>query len=181
MQLSELITTALNELDHEATTEELALWEAKLKRFANEAQDDLFRTFRPWRRDPLTVQNGTIDLDNLSHTVSKVLGVERNGMRIPFYYGRDLMTLSLKGVPDGPVDVVYRYLPDEMTEPTDEPSLPAVCHPLIVQYMVARFEMHNDVPGLNHAKLLLSLYETHKHKLRMDFDEPSGYSILNNV
>lgn len=179
MTLGQMIEEALAELDYTTATTELPLWRKRLTRFANEAQEDLFRTLRPWRRDPLPVSGGTIDLNALPHPVSKVLGVERSGMRVPFYYGATTQTLYLKGVPDGPADVVYRYSPTAMSLAEDEPQLPSVCHPLIVLYMVARFETHNDAQGLNHANTLLSLYETRKRRMKMDFDEPAGYGILN--
>ncbi len=178
MVLSELIEQALAELDHPVDTAARPLWEEKLKRFANEAQDDLFAALRPWRRETVTLTDGTIDLAALQSDVSKVLGVERAGLRLPFYYGADTNTLRLKGVADGPVAVVYRYAPCPLAEPTDEPQLPSVCHPLIVLYMVARFEMHNDAQGLSHANMLLSLYETRKRRLRMNHDEPSGYDLI---
>lgn len=177
MTLSELIEQALAELEHPADTASRPLWEEKLTRYANEAQADLFFTLRPWRRETLQLANGTIALSDAQYRVSKVLGVEREGMRLPFYYGADTKTLHLKGVPDGPVQVVYRYIPSPLSEANDEPQLPSVCHPLIVMYMVARFEMHNDAPGLSHANMLMALYDTNKRRLRMDLDEPCGYDL----
>lgn len=179
MTLTELINLALAELEHPSDTAALPLWREKLTGFANDAIDDLTRSLRPWRRDPATIANGTIDLATLPRTVSKVLGVERGGLRMPFYYGPNTMTLHLKGVQDGPVHVVYRYLPNALSQPTDVPELPSACHPLIVLYMVARFEMHNDAQGLNHANTVMALYERRKRRLRMDMDEPAGYAILN--
>ena len=180
MTLTELIEEALAELDHPADTAALPLWRSKLERFANDAVDDLFRTFRPWRRDSAALVNGAIDLNTLPCAVSKVLGVEREGMRIPFYYGEDAKHIRLKGVADGPLTVVYRYLPDLLADPTDVPQLPSACHPLIVLYMCARFELHSDPAGLNHANMLMAEYERRKRRMRMDFDEPTGYSILKN-
>lgn len=179
MTVSQLIEQALAELEHPADTAALPLWREKLIRFANEAQNDLTETFRPWRRDPLTLQNGLLDLSGLPYLVSKVLGVERNGMRIPFYYDTDTGTLRVPGAADGPMTVVYRYLPKTLTLDSDEPELPTACHPLIVHYMVARFEMHNDASAQSHAAMLLNLYETRKRRMKLDFDEPSGYAIYN--
>ena len=179
MTLSQLCELALAEVDHPADTAALNLWREKLTMFANDAIDDLTRTLRPWRRDTAVLSNGTVDLSSLPYPVSKALGVERKGLRIPFYYGTDVSVLHLKGVEDGPVDVVYRYLPAMLTQPTDEPQLPAACHPLIVLYMVARFEMHNDAQGLSHANMLLSLYERRKRRLLMDCGVPYGSSIMN--
>lgn len=179
MTLSELIEQALSELDHPEDTAALPLWEEKLTSFANEAIVDLTETFRPWRRDPLTLQNGTLDLSALPYTVGKVLGVERGGVRVPFYYGPDTSTLRVPGIKDGAVTVVYRYLPEPLSDSDDEPELPAACHPLIVMYMVGRFSLHNDAQGLSHASAMLSLYETRKRRLKLDFDEPFGYAIFN--
>jgi hypothetical protein len=177
MTLEDLIRSALAELEYPSDTAALPLWQEKLIRFANEAVTDVAETFRPWRRDPLPLQNGTLTLSALPYTVSKVLGVERGGMRLPFCYGDSTDVLRVPGVPDGTVTVVYRYQPAALIELTDEPQLPASCHPLLVTYMVARFCMQNDAQGMNHASAALSVYETLKRRLKMDFDEPAGYGI----
>ena len=176
--LSELIASALAELDHPDNTAALPLWKEKLTRFANEAQVDLYETFRPWRRDPLPLHDGVLDLSTLPYAVGKVLGTERRGMRVPFFYGESTNTLRVPGVPDGTMTVVYRYLPDPLVEDDDEPTLPAACHPLIVLYMVGRFSMENDAQGMNRASAAMSLYEARKRRLKLDFDEPTDYRII---
>ena len=173
-----LMQSALGELEHPEDTAALPLWKEKLLRFANEAVVDLYETFRPWRRDTLTLTNGTLDLAALPYTVGKVLGVERGGMRIPFFFGTDTNTLRVPGVPDGAMTVVYRYLPKTLVNDDDEPELPAACHPLIVLYMVGRFSLINDAQGMNHASAALSLYETRKRRLKLDLDEPTDYQIV---
>ena len=175
--LSALIESALAELDHPEDTAALPLWKEKLTRFANEAIADLYETFHPWRRDSLQLVNGVLALSGLPYTVGKVLGTERCGMRIPFFYGENTNTLRVPGVSDGPITVVYRYLPDALTEDDDEPMLPAACHPLIVLYMVGRFSMQNDAASMNRASAAMSLYETRKRRLKLDFDEPTDFGI----
>ena len=172
-----LMQSALGELEHPEDTAALPLWKEKLLRFANEAVVDLYETFRPWRRDPLALQNGRLNLSALPYTVGKVLGVERSGMRVPFCFDTDTNTLRVPGVPDGTMTVVYRYLPKTLVEDDDEPELPAACHPLIVLYMVGRFSLINDAQGLNHASAAMSLYETRKRRLKLDLDEPTDYRI----
>lgn len=177
--VSELISSALAQLDHPEDTAALPLWKEKLLRFANEAVVDLYETFRPWRRDPLPLQNGVLDLSLLPHPVGKVLGVERSGMRVPFYFDTNARTIRVPGAADGPMTVVYRYLPTPLEEEDDEPELPASCQPLIVLYMTGRFSLLNDAQGMNHASAALSLYENAKRRLRLDFDEPTDYRITN--
>ncbi len=177
--VSELLSSALAELDHPADTAALPLWKEKLLRFANEAVVDLFETFRPWRRDPLPLQDGVLDLKLLPRPVGKVLGVERSGMRLPFYFDTDAYTVRVPGAADGPMTVVYRYLPTPLVEDGDEPELPAACQHLIVLYMTARFSLQNDTQGLNRASAAMSLYESGKRRLKLDCDEPTDYRIVN--
>ena len=75
--------------------------------------------------------------------------------------------------------VVYRYLPKTLILDGDEPELPSACDPLIVLYMTGRFCLTDDAQGLNHATAALSLYETRKRRLKLDFDEPTDYRIVN--
>lgn len=179
MTVLQMIEQALAEMDHPSNTASVPLWRDKLLRFANEAVVDLTEAFHPWRRDVLTLTGGMLDLSELPYTVGKLLGVERGGMRMPFYYDSDVSKICVPGASDGAVTVVYRYLPKTLTQDGDEPELPAACHPLIVQYMVARFEMQNDATAQNHAGMLLSHYELRKRRLKMDLSEPIGYTIFN--
>ncbi len=177
MTVQDLIRNALAELEYPSDTAALPLWQEKLIRFANEAVADIVATFRPWRRDPLPLTNGTLTLSALPRTAAKVLGVERCGVRLPFYYGESTGVLRVPGVPDGTLTVVYRYVPATLSALTDVPELPSCCHPLIVTYMVARFGMQNDAQGMNRASAALSVYEAQKRRLKLDFDEPAGYDI----
>ncbi len=179
MTAAQLIQSALDELEHAVETATSPMWREKLLRFANEAVADLYETFRPWRRDMLPLHNETLDLTALPHPVAKILGVERCGMRVPFCFSTDTSTVRVPGVQDGPMTVVYRYLPEPLVEDDDEPALPAACHPLIVLYMVARFCMTNDAQGMEHASAALSLYEARKRRFRLEFDEPTDYRITN--
>lgn len=176
---AQLIQNALGELDHPDDTAALPLWKEKLLRYANEALVDLYESFRLWRRDPLPLANGTLDLSALPYTVGKVLGVERGGVRFPFCFVADTNTIRVPGAEDGPMTVVYRYLPKPLAEDSDEPELPAACHPLIVLYMTGRFSLQNDAQGMNHGSAELSLYESRKRRMRLDFDEPTDYRIEN--
>ncbi len=179
MTLSELITAALDELERPQDGLTVAQWKTRLTAYANEAISDLFTTFRPWRRETLTPTDGVLALSGLSLPCSKVLGLERNGVRIPFHYGANTAELIVPGWRGDPLTVVYRYGPTPLRRDSDRTTLPAVCDPLIVLYMVARDRAHGDAAAQNGSKLRLSLYEAQKRRLKLDFDEPSGCRIQN--
>ncbi|MBQ5986513.1 MAG: hypothetical protein IJL59_04560 [Clostridia bacterium] len=179
MTLLELIHAALDELERAHDDETVVFWRERLTAYANEAISDLFTTFRPWRRESLTPQNGVLHTGDLSLPCSKVLGLESKGLRIPFHYGADTTELIVPGWQGGALTVVYRYAPSVLIEDTDRSTLPAVCDPLIVLYMVARDRAHGDAAAQNGARLRLSLYEAQKRRLKLDYDEPCGCRIYN--
>ena len=179
MTLMDLLTAALEELERPTDQATVSLWKPRLTAYANEAIADLTNTFRPWRREVVSLQNGMFSTLNLSYSCSKVLGVEKAGIRLPFYYGDSTETVCLSTVTDGTVTVVYRYCPRELQNFEDVPELPIVCHHMIVLYMVARDRSHGDASAQSGSNLRFSLYEMRKQKLRLDFDEPCGFRIYN--
>lgn len=179
MTLRELILAALDELERPNDEATIALWRERLTAYANEAISDLFTTFRPWRRETLTPNNGVLRLSDLSLPCSKVLGLENGGVRIPFHYGTDANELIVPGWTGGPLTVVYRYAPSILKLDADRTTLPSVCDPLVVLYMVARDRAHGDGSAQSGSRLRLSLYETQKRRLKLDYDEPSGCRICN--
>ena len=179
MTLLQLLIAALDELERPHDEATLALWRERLTAYANEAIADLYAPFRPWRRESLTPQNGVLTLTALTMPCSKVLGLERDGVRIPFYYGTDTNELVIPGWGNDPLTVVYRYAPAPLKNDSDLTKLPSVCDPLIVLYMVARDRAHGDPAAQNGSRLRLSVYEAQKRRLKLDYDEPSGCRICN--
>ena len=174
MTLLDLYTHALTELERPTDSETLALWRDKLTAFANEALIDLSTAFRPWRRDVLPLADKKLHLSALPFACSKVLGVEDNGTRLPFYYDLDVETLCVPTARCDALTVVYRYTPRALELETDVPQLPAACHPLIVAYMVGRVRAQGDAAAQSSSALRLSLYELQKRRLKLDFDEPAA-------
>ena len=179
MTLIELILAALDELERPHDADTIALWRERLTAYANEAVSDLFAAFRPWRRETLTPVNGVLHLCELSLPCGKVLGLEDGGMRIPFHYGTDADELIVPGWGEKPLTVVYRYAPGVLKNDADTTTLPSVCDPLIVLYMVARDRAHGDLAAQNGSRLRLSLYEAQKRRLKLDYGRASGWKICN--
>ncbi len=178
MNLKQLIIATLHELQRPTDSATVAQWQDRLTLYINEAIADIGVYLRPWRRSPLAVVNGRLDLTQLPYLCTKVLAVEDgDGRRVVFYYGASVAELAVRGIPDGELYVVYRYAPRTLSGEFDEPELPAFCHPLIVTYAVARERCHMDGVSQGSAQLNFTLYETQKRRLRYDFDEPSGYGL----
>lgn len=179
MTLQVLIELTLRELHRPTDAITTDQWCDRLTRYANEAITDITASFRPWRRDVLDLLGGHVDLCCLPLTCQKVISLERDGKRLPFYYGSSTGELLVKNVPDGDVTITYRYIPPELVALDDQPLLPEFLHPLIVTYMVARERIQLDSTAQSGSKLNLSVYETLKRRFRICMDEPDTNDIYN--
>ncbi|MDD3400929.1 MAG: hypothetical protein PHT58_04780 [Eubacteriales bacterium] len=179
MTFKQLMELAMDELHRPLDAMTSADYQQRMMRFANEAIIDITGSFRPWRRDTLLVTSDKIALNQLPYKCQKVLSVDYNGERYPFYYGYNTDELIVKSIPDGEVNVTYRYIPPKLKSMTDVPQLPEFLHSLIVTYMVARERIQLDSVAQSGAKVNLSLYETLKRRYKISMDEPDSCNIYN--
>ncbi|MCL2695267.1 MAG: hypothetical protein FWE69_02960 [Clostridiales bacterium] len=179
MTLQDIIKGVLAELHRPTDTATVEQWRERLTLYANEAVADLTAAFRPWRRDEVTLAGHVVNITSLSARCLKVLALELNGQRLPYYYGAGLNTLCVPGQKDGRPWISYRYCPKELVALTDVPELPAQCHPLIVTYVAARERVNFDAGSQSGAKLNFSLYETQKRRVKSDLGEPDGHRLYN--
>ena len=177
--LQDIIKGVLAELHRPTDAVTVEQWQKRLCLYANEAIADLTAAFRPWRRDEVVLKDHRVDLSTLPARCIKVLTLELNGQRLPFYYGGTLATLCVPGQKEGLPMLAYRYGPEPLAALTDVPDLPEPCHPLIVTYAAARERVNFDTSSQSGARLNFSLYETQKRRVKVDFGEPAGYRLYN--
>lgn len=149
--------------------ETLALWRPKLVYWCNEGLCDLGLSLRPWAREEAVLQEGGIlPTYGLHHNCIKVLGIEKEGKRIAFYYAGSTRNVLIPGLKAGDkVEVVYRYMPRAIEEDTQTPELPEECQNMLISYIAAKERAQLDAGAYNVGRFNLALYEQQKqHWLR---------------
>mgnify|MGYP001273145723 CR=1 FL=1 len=179
MTLKELLTGALLQLDRATDAQTLEAWRDKLTRYLNDAIIDLTSDLQPRRTDELSLSDGELCLADLPRTAVKVTALERDGKRLPFYYGPDSDTLRVPCVPDGAVRVTYRYMPEPLKYDTDVPDLPEWCHGALISYAVGRERAAGDAASVNAARACFELYQAAKRCMRGNRGELDAYAIEN--
>lgn len=178
MTLNDIIISALAQLDRDHSSQTMDVWRAKMTRFANEAVLDLAGYAALRRTDQAQVTDGVVDVNTLPKQCVKVISLWRNGKKVPFVTGPATNEIS-PSCEDGSIKVLYRWLPGEMSSPTDVPELPEWCHGLIVTYCVARERSTADPSMQRGANVFFELYQDGKRRLRRNLGEPDTYKIIN--
>ena len=178
MTLNEIIVSALSQLDRGHDGQTIDTWRDKLAHFANEAALDLAHCLQLRQTETVPVVLGEIDLNALSHRCHKVLEVRQGGTAQPFYPGSNSNTIRTD-CPDGSAELLYRYLPTPMRNPTDVPGIPDWCHGLIVTYVVGRERAGGDVSTQRGANIYFEIYNAGKRNIRRDSGELETAEIRN--
>lgn len=176
MTLNDILVSALAQLDRGHDRQTLDIWEDKFTRYANEAMADLATTLQLNKTDTLDVKSRLIDLTALPSRCTKVLRVQRGFDNIPFLSGPCTTKMRVL-CEDGPVFVGYRYLPNDMSSPTDVPGIPAYCHSAIITYVVARERASTHTQ--QGAAMYFELYNNAKRRLGVMLGQLDGYRIEN--
>ena len=82
-------------------------------------------------------------------------------------------------LPDGTVEITYRYQPPLLMELSDEPQLPEGMQGLLVEYAAARERSRFDAASQNAARLDLTLYRELKGKLKRNYPAQDLSRIYN--
>ena len=178
MTLKEMLTGALQQLDRNTDSQTVELWRDKLTQYFNDAIIDLTGALQPRRTDTLVLTDGQLDTNDLPRVCIKVAALNRNGVRLPFYYGVGTGVLYVPGTSDGPVAVSYRYLPLLLAADTDMPELPAWSHGAIISYAVGRERAAGDSMSINAARACFEIYFSAKRNMRSNCGECDAYRIV---
>ena len=105
--------------------------------------------------------------------------LQREGKRLPFYYGVGTGLLHVPAAADGPAELTYRYLPPELKADTDVPELPEWCHGALIAYVVGRERASGDAMSVNAAKACFELYRAARRHMRDNCGEMDAFAIEN--
>lgn len=176
MTLNDIIVSALAQLDRGHDAQSLDTWRDKFARFANEAVNDLAAVYRPRRTETIALTDGVLDTRLLEKSCVKLISIKQQGRELAFTAG-DTGCVDVSGT--GSVDVTYRYVPDDMTSPTDTPELPEWMHGLIVSYVVGRERAAGDVGVQRGCNVYFQMYEAGKRAIRPHLGDADSYRIVN--
>ena len=177
MTLSDIIVSALEQLDRKPDPQNIAVWKGRMTRFANDAVMDLAHHLKLKRVDVAVVEGGMLDTATLPEQCVRVLSVWRDGRRVLIHsYDGSLVGVNC---PDGDVNVVYRWVPKPMTNDTDVPAIPEHAHGLIVSYVVGRERATSDPSMQRGGNIYFELYNEGKRNLRPHLGERDNYELRN--
>jgi len=178
MTADQIISSALNQLDRDDDAQNVKTWQDRFIGFINEAVVDIARTMKLKRTDEAEVKDGLLDASLLPQQCVKVISVWREGKKLDVATGPDSQILSIQAG-DGPVKVMYRYVPNGVVYGGETPAVPAYTHGLITDYVVARERATSDPSMQRGSNVYFELYQEGKRRLLRNLGEPETYKITN--
>lgn len=181
MTLNDILVAALMQLDRGHDAQTLDIWRDKLTRFANDAVTELAGAVKPQRTENVELTGDGFLLSALSRRCEKILAVRENGKRIGFLeeLGSGRIRLPHAREKRKSVEVDYRFVPRELSSPTDVPELPEQCHPLIVTYVTGRERASGDPAAQQGANVYFQMFQAGKAALRPHVGGADNYRIVN--
>lgn len=177
MTLLEIISSALEQQGKTSDAQVVHEWRDKFTQLANEGLADLAGALRLRRTDTIDVgDDGLIDIKaDLPYECLKVIRITKDGKPVPF--GRGPSTYEIRVPASGTAEIEYRYLPNAMTNDTDEPGIPNRLHSLLVNYVCGKDITTNDITTQSRSQQFYELYERGKLKAQKEYGEPEFYGI----
>ncbi len=177
MTSHEIITAALLQLDRSADA--IFEWRDKFLCHINDAAEDIARSVRLAYPEKVRLIERSFDPSSLKRPCIRIYSVKNGADELKFSFTSPDLPVYVKAKADMEVWVTYRAMPRMVVSESDEPDVPAVFHPLIVSYVVARERMSGDVSTQYGASAYLEMYEAGKRRLAREMKDPSCFSIYN--
>ena len=181
MTLNDILVAALMQLDRGHDAQTLDIWRDKFTRFANDAVKELSSVIKPQRTELIGLTDGSFPLEALSRGCTRIVSIMQKGRKLGFLeeLGSGRIRVSPSASKNQQVEVTYCCIPAELSSPTDEPELPAGCHPLIVTYVVGRERAGGDAATQSGANVYFQMFQAGKSALRPHVGGADNYKILN--
>lgn len=178
MTLSEIIVSALEQLDRGSDPQLVTKFQGRFNQYANEAVQDLAKDFPLHTTESVSLLSGKFYTTDLSKWAVKILSITQDGKQVDWDEGEETGEIIVMAT--GSVNVKYKYLPEPMTNVSDRPDVPEQLHQCIVTYVVAREKGSGDPTTQGGASLYFQLYNEQKSKLtHKHLGAPSIYRFTN--
>ena len=176
MTLSEIIVSALEQLDRGSDPQLVTKFEGRFMQYANEAVQDLSKHF-PMHKTDIVISDGKFYTTDLSQWAVKILSIKKDGRNTHWDLGEESGEIICEA---GELEVKYKFVPKPMVNASDTPTIPEQLHQCIVTYVVAREKGSGDPTTQGSAGMYFQLYNDQKRKLSQTYlGAPSSYQFIN--
>lgn len=185
MTLNELIVSALERLERGTDNNTIDHYRAEFTDYANTAVELIARKYMPVKKETVELSldsdgNRLLNLDSLSRDVIKIVDVRVNGSSVGFEQDADGSGEFIIDTTGDTAVVLYRFLPQKLSNPVDVPELPKHMHMYIKYYIVASARCGGDPYTQNTSSADFQMFNQFLYSLEsVKLGQASAYVLKN--
>ena len=144
MTLQEIVTQALRRLKRATDGQALVKYTPEVLFNVNEGIILIAQRYHQALKETVALTDGTFAKSLLSHRVFEITDVQASGSSVGFsetFAGSGVFEVDTTATS---VDVIYRFVPDELSNATDAPEIPEEYHGMLVNYVVGNEQVGSD-------------------------------------
>lgn len=144
MTLQDIITQSLHRLKRSADGLSLKKYTPEFLYSVNEGVKLIAQRYRQSRKNTVALTNGVFSKTLLTNRAYEIIDVQAAGVSVSFseeYAGSGTYAVDTTATS---VDVIYRFVPADLTNSIDEPDIPEEYHGMLVNYVVANERANGD-------------------------------------
>ena len=181
MKLSDIIVSALNDLDANTDAQSIEAYSTRFTQYANDAVRIIAEKYAATRTETMSLTDGIFSIDDLERECIKIVSVQdETETDVDFYqkpYGSGSFFCDTEYTS---VSVTYTYYPKLLTNTSDEPELPKFTHEYITLYVVARNRSGGDPDTQGAAAIHYQLFNSALSRMgKSSRGDPNSYKIIN--
>lgn len=166
MTLQVILTRALQRLNRPTDSKSISKHKGTFIFYINEAVKIIAEKYRQQNKETVTLTNYVFAATALTYRCAEVISVLADGESVSFteeYAGSRTFEVDTD---EATVEVVYRFIPPDLSNNTDEPLIPEEYHGMIVNYVVANERANGDPDLQNAASLDFQLFQDKLRRVR---------------
>lgn len=181
MTLNDIISAALLMLERGTDAQTIENYRDQFTKYANDAVYEISLRFKQQKKETVPLIERSFSVSDLSRDCLRVTEVLVNGKKVDYWqdpHGSGTFKVAANDEAEEAV-VAYRYVPKEMTSPTDVPELPDYQHRLIPYYVVACQRCGGDPSTQDTASAHFALFNNKVSQLQRETRaEPRSYKLI---
>lgn len=181
MKLSDIIVSALNDLDGSTDAQSIEAYSTKFTMYANAAIRLIAERYAATRTETMSLTDGIFSVDDLERECIKIVAVlDEEENAVEFYQKPQGSGDFFCDTDYTSVDVTYTFYPKLLSNTSDEPELPKFTHEYVPLYIVARSRSGGDPDTQGAAAVHYQLFNAALSKMgNASRGDPQSYKIIN--